>query len=370
MPIIGLTDKRPAPPQLGVLRKGAAKSGNKPGADLEYFRFESSDQAAVERFHEIYGPEPRSIRIFVPFATTDENFEAWREEWSASSLKHRCDGQTMHRWLTDRGTYSSEPRPCPYAKLDNREKGCKQVGRLYTIVRDLGRFSIVTVLTTSLHDISEIHRNLQALESLRGDLRGIPLVLRRSPRQISTPSGPNGGRARREKWLLSIEAEPQWVELQLTAQAQAALPHVETLALPEWDGEEDDTETEVETKEADPRAEIIERMRRVFADQGKLNAWDAYAAKNVEGRSAEQLAVALADLEARGSKKLIEEIEGPIFQALKGAGVSGQEGLEKIAQIAEGEVGLEQMAYPTLVAVRDGLKHWINELKLASAVAA
>lgn len=249
MAIIGLTDRPAAPPQLGTLRKGAPKpqNGNKPGADLKHFRFDSDDAEAVKLFKEIYGDEPRAIRVFVPFATTDQNFDAWREEWTASSLKHRCDGETMVRWLTPRGTYSDEPKPCPYLDQEGKDKGCKQTGRLYVIIPELKRFALVTVLTTSIHDILQIHANLAALESARGDLRGIPLILKRSPREISTP-GDNGKRARREKWLITIEAAPSWVELQLTAQERAALPSVEPLALPAWDGDdEDEDETPPET---------------------------------------------------------------------------------------------------------------------------
>lgn len=236
MAIIGLTDKPAAFPEIGVLRKGAPKpeKGNKPGEDLKHFRFDSSDADAVRLFTEHYGAEPVAIRVFVPFATADENFEAWREEWTASSLKHRCDGQTTVRHLTPRGTYSTEPQACP--------GGCKQVGRLKVVVPELRRFAYVTVLTTSVHDIIQIHANLLALESLRGDLRGIPLILKRVPRKISTPNGTNGERARREKWLITIEAAPQWVDLQLTAQERAALPVAQPLALPEWDGEEEEGE--------------------------------------------------------------------------------------------------------------------------------
>src|SRR5262249_39120089 len=113
MAIIGLTDRPASFPQIGVLRKGAPKKQiekngkmvDSYGADLKHFRFDSDDPEAVKRFAEIYGAEPRAIRVYVPFATTGQNFEAWREEWSASSLKHRCDGQTCVRWLTPQGNY-------------------------------------------------------------------------------------------------------------------------------------------------------------------------------------------------------------------------------------------------------------------------
>lgn len=251
MAIKGLTDRQATFPQIGVLRKGAAKPDKGPGRDLNHFRFDSDDADAVRVFNECYGDEPRQIFAYVPYQTTAENFEAWKEDWVASSLKHRCDGETMVRWLTPQGTYSTEPRPCT--------GGCKQVGRLKIIVPQLKRMAFVTVLTTSIHDIIEINSNLQALEAARGDLRGIPLIIRRAPREISTP-GPDGKRVRREKWLISVEAQPQWVEQQLQVAAAAAMPslatsHAPALALPAWDGDDDDdviVETPAVT--ADPKA--------------------------------------------------------------------------------------------------------------------
>lgn len=247
MPIVGLTDRGPSLPEVGILRKGAPKTDpKKPGSDLKYFRFDTGDAEAGARFKEIYGPEPVAIRVFLPFATTDENFEAWKEEWAASSLKHRCDGRDMVLWLKG-GAYSTERKPCP--------GGCKQVGRLKVIIPELKRWAFVTALTTSIHDILQLHANLQALEAARGDLRGIPLILKRAPRKISTPRG-GGERARAEKWLLTIEAQPQWVELQLASAERQALGQGQPLALPEWNGD-DDEEEEIETPAAAPAPEMI-----------------------------------------------------------------------------------------------------------------
>lgn len=227
MPIIGLTDNGAAFPRIGELRKGAEKpkQGNKPGADLTHFRFTSKAQDVLDSFASVYGNKPASINVFLPYATTDENLEAWIEEWAAGGLKWRGDGQTLAIWQTSEGTYSQEPKPQP--------KGGKQVGRLKVIIPELGRLAYVVALTTSTHDIMEIHSNLEAFEALRGDLRGIPFTFSRVPRMISTPSGQNGKRARREKWLWHIEASPQWVQAQLSVMQRQALPSGgQQLALP------------------------------------------------------------------------------------------------------------------------------------------
>ena len=219
MPIKGMTDHAPMFPTIGTLRKGAKKtSENKPGADLTYLRFDSEDPLAVRMFAEAYPDQEalRNIHVFLPNRTADENMESWVEEWVAGGLVHRCDGETKVLWRTPAGGYSTEKVPC---------KNCKgkQVGRLSVIVPELGRLACITVLTTSIHDIIKLTAQLRAYEALRGDLRGIPFILRRRKEKVSTP-GPDGKRLRREKWLLSIETQPEWTMLQLTAMQRAALP--------------------------------------------------------------------------------------------------------------------------------------------------
>lgn len=219
MPIKGMTDHAPMFPTIGTLRKGAKKTNeSKPGTDLTYLRFDSEDPLAVRMFAEAYPDQEalRNIHVFLPNRTADENMESWVEEWVAGGLVHRCDGETKVLWRTPAGGYSTEKVPC---------KNCKgkQVGRLSVIVPELGRLACITVLTTSIHDIIKLTAQLRAYEALRGDLRGIPFILRRRKEKVSTP-GPDGKRLRREKWLLSIETQPEWTMLQLTAMQRAALP--------------------------------------------------------------------------------------------------------------------------------------------------
>jgi hypothetical protein len=225
MAIKGLTDRGASFPQIGTLRKGAPKPEKGPGRDLKHFRFDSDDADATDRFRTVYGDEPTSIRVFLPFRTAVEDFEAWQEHWTAGALQHRCDGETCVLWLTNRHTYSQDAKPCPHLHIAREERDrCKPTGRLKVIIPELRRLAYVTVLTSSIHDIMELSAQIEALEAFRGDLRGIPLILRRQPREISTPSGTDGKRRRMEKWLLSIEAAPTWVDLQLQAQEQAARP--------------------------------------------------------------------------------------------------------------------------------------------------
>ena len=236
MPIKGLTDRSAAFPRIGVLRKGDKKvSENKPGKDLTYFRFVTEDESATADFLDSYGAKPRAINIALPYATPQENWSAWREEWIQGGLVHRCDGETCVVHKLPDGSYSTTPKPCP--------GGCKPVGRLSVIIPEFRRLALVTVLTTSLHDIIAITENVEALNLIRNDLRGIPMLLLRKPRMVSVPEvhpkghpqqyKPTGRRVRREKWLLTIEAEPQYVRLQLAAQQAAAMPMLSAPQAPE-----------------------------------------------------------------------------------------------------------------------------------------
>jgi len=225
MPIKRLT-KEPTFPKIGTLRKGAPKGTNSPGRDLQYFRFDSSDPKAQADFEAAYGKAPASINCYLPHQTPDENFEAWQEEWVAGGLVHRCDGEVCTVHKTPDGKYSTAPVPCPYhigkEKRTKANPGCTPVGRLTLIVPELLRFAYVTSLTYSINDILELMANIGAIYAMRGSLQGVPMVLSRRPEKISTP-GADGKRARREMWMLHIEADPAWVELQLAGMRQHAL---------------------------------------------------------------------------------------------------------------------------------------------------
>ena len=233
MPIIGLTDRGASFPQIGILRKGAVKGTTekgvpRPGTDLKYFRLDTKLPDVQAQFEAVYGKEPVSVRVFLPYQTPAQNMEAWREEYTASSLIHRCDGQTMTIWRKPDGGYSQDPKPCPYLTKPRTQKepGCKPVCRLKVIVPELQRLAYFIVQSTSIHDIIELTGNLQAAYALHSDLRGIPFILRRAPRMISMPKS-DGSRVRVEKWLLFLEPAPDWVSLQLSAMSHAALPVVD-----------------------------------------------------------------------------------------------------------------------------------------------
>lgn len=283
MGIKGLTDRPAAFPRIGILRKGSEKQTNSSGKqtygrDLDHFRFDPedpSDMELVSAFKALYGDEPRCVDVYLPYNTTEENFGAWKECWTASSLQHRCDGETCVLWLDKRtNRYSQEPIPCP--------GGCKEVGRLMVIIPKLGRMAHIIAETHSKNDILELSSNLSAIEQSQGTLRGIPMLLTRKAREISTPMG-DGRRTRTTKWLLHIEVAPRWVDLMLQSAEQRALPapaqHGASLALPapavDYDTGEivdgADTYTQPAAPKRPPtRAGMIARMRALQAEADAL----------------------------------------------------------------------------------------------------
>lgn len=206
MPIKGLTDRAASFPKLGTIRKGAPKAGNRPGQDLDYFRFDTDNADLEGVFLQAYGQQPREVNVFLPYKTTEQNFSSWMEEWAASSLVRRCDGESQMIWLNDdKRTYSKGHKTCLGCE---GKTGCKPSGRLSVVIPELKRLGYVEVQTHSKWDIMGLTENLVAIEQATGDLRGIPFKLCRCLRSISTPR--DNGRARADKWLLSLEVAPQW----------------------------------------------------------------------------------------------------------------------------------------------------------------
>lgn len=230
MPITAL-QRPPEFPEIGRLRKGAPKGDRMPGRDLNYFRFDTPDPELAALFESIYGKTPRAVKIIMPFQTVDQNFSAFREHRNGTKLFHTCDGD--YEWSRIGGKLTKTDRPCPTAKLDDRViiKGnsaknpdkCQAVGRLSMIVGGLKRFGYVLLTTTSVIDISRIHAQLSAIELMAGgDLRNIPMVLRRVDQAI-TYKDKEGTDKKSTRAMLQIEIDPAWAALRLAAMDESAL---------------------------------------------------------------------------------------------------------------------------------------------------
>jgi len=241
MSIKGLTDRNLSFPEIGQVRKGAKKNEKgELGRDLTYFRveFDEKEQEASSKFNQVYGEQPQEINILLPFDEINRCWDAWLEAYTAGRMIARADGEKFIYWI-DTATGKNKVKDGePYTKytegqivgtyVDGKGKvqnvTCDPVGRLKVVIPELQRLAYLTVMTSSLHDIANISAQLEALKSVNGGrIAGIPMVLRRRPKKISTPK-PDGTRARYTKWMLSIEADPQWVKAKLIEVKHAALP--------------------------------------------------------------------------------------------------------------------------------------------------
>jgi hypothetical protein len=238
MAIKGLTDRGMAFPEIGIIRKGAPKETDRPGKDLHYFRvvFDAKEEETNKKFISVYGSEPSEINIIFPFDDLTRFWDAWMEAYTAGRMIARSDGETFS-YLVDPesgeiivkdGLNVKTNQPEPYREIIGRAENtvikCKPTGRLRVIIPELQRLAYLTVKTTSLWDVINISDQLSAIQAISGGtLRGIPLVLRRRPKMISTP-GQNGKRVRREKWLINIETDQEWVKAKLNEARRLALP--------------------------------------------------------------------------------------------------------------------------------------------------
>lgn len=230
MPIKSLQNSsRPALPRLGKLRKGGKKPARGLGRDLNHFRFTADgEDAELERvFHEIYGEEPDTLRVYLPYADVESNFGAWMEAWAGGErLLHRCDGEYCVKWLGDDGRYVYDPEmahqhPCPFGDNPDAPNRCREVGRLQIILPGLweaGYVGLVMLETHSVNDIvhidSVLRQTLERSMSPETGLRGIEFILRRKAERIHRPA-PDGGRIPTTKWLVKIEPTPEWLLAQL-----------------------------------------------------------------------------------------------------------------------------------------------------------
>lgn len=224
MPIEGLTDRPPRLPRIGTLRKGAPKpeQGNKPGRDLDHFRFDSEDELVEQMFLRAYGAQPKRMEVYLPGVGIDDVWDAWREEWHASGLVHRCngrqcvlvrseDGKTYQRWAL--GDSTAPACPC---LADPKRIPCRPTGRLQVLLPGLQRAGVVVLITSSVHDIASLSQALLAyVRTFDAPLYQVPFVLSRREREISMPG--EKGRVRRVKSLVHLEPHPTWMAAKMLA---------------------------------------------------------------------------------------------------------------------------------------------------------
>jgi len=288
MPIKNLTNRGLAFPEIGQIRKGAPKDeSGRLGKDLKYFRvmFAEEEETAAGVFNKVYGNEPNGINILLPFNDINACWDAWLEAYTAGRMVARSDGEKFVYWIDTKTGEVKVKNGLPHTPYtegmsvgsyqDQKGKDvpiyCKTVGRLKVVIPELQRLAYMTVMTSSKHDIANLDAQLNALKQVNeGIIAGIPMVLRRRPKKISTPKA-DGTRARYTKWMLSIEADPEWVKHKLTAIKTLALPGngLDLLPEPEEDQIEEGQFTEPAEETTEDESGPIQDTARNFIEQAE-----------------------------------------------------------------------------------------------------
>lgn len=231
MPIKQLTDNHQygrGLPRIGTIYKGDEKpeDGKRPGKDLDHFRFEPEPQFewVTEFWRGLYADQPTEFSpVFLFGATADEVFETWMEEWSATGLQHRCDGETQYqRFDKAIGEYSSARVKCEAPACQ-----CKRTGRLRLMFPDFieasGVLGYVAITTHSIHDILTLHRYLSDVAQMYGKLEGVPFVFGRAKREVSAPKPKDPGtRIKTTKSLLYVHVLPDFTREHLARRMAVA----------------------------------------------------------------------------------------------------------------------------------------------------
>ena len=224
MPIKGLTDRKEEAPQFvrfGKIRKGGERpeSGDRPGRDLDHWRvtFEDAYKGIKPAFDAKFKEKPTELEVILLGRTPEDCFTTWNEEWNATNLIHRCDGERQEYGIGGNGRYY---RGLPCAKGDNAQEQdlatyackCIRVGRLTVAIPWMWESGQVTtpgvfvMETHSIYDIIHIHRRLATMYGMYGNLLRVPAILGRSPREISHAIG-NGKRKKRFSHLVTLRED-------------------------------------------------------------------------------------------------------------------------------------------------------------------
>lgn len=250
MPIVTRKSKV-AFPEIAQIRKGAAKEKTNGkeivGKDLgESFRlvwYPGNEQAQKE-FEAIFGASPKQLIVTLAFNELDMVWDNWLEAYTAGRMIARTDGEKFLYWIDnktgERKVVNGEPftpwhEGMQVGSYVNRTSGktvpvyCKEVGRLKLVVPALARMAYFTLHTTSYHDCEFITEQLGALKELslryRFHLAGIPLLLRRRIYDV-THVKEDGSAQRVKKWLINLEADPEWMKRMFEQMKFMSLPAV------------------------------------------------------------------------------------------------------------------------------------------------
>lgn len=239
-------------PDVAIIRKGDAKiekegKTTRPGPDLRD-RFRVVFRAGAEEYEKIFlsvykTEKPERIRAMVLSQSVWDSWTWANEAYNAGRMVAKADDT---HYIFKRNpttgvvevqdgepftpfkpgdcityTYVREGKPVPVSLK------VKTNARLRLFLPELGRLVQFTLKTTSYYDRMQIEQQLASIQAMSNDLNhgnaaGVPFFIYRMPQEI-TWNKPEGGAQRVEKWLINIEADPDWVRAAVQRLAGFAL---------------------------------------------------------------------------------------------------------------------------------------------------
>jgi len=236
----GLSGRR-HPSRLGKIRLGE-KAVNAKGKEypvaLDHFRFDPDDPAILPMLEELFGPAPKSLRVFLPADDPETVFPQYLKRYGKSGLLCKGTGRidpdtgepgkcivSINADGESDEDATCDPRTCPY--FTAAQPQCKRLASLLVILRDFPTLRAWQIDTTSANSIIAINTaieelaNLEVGGSVRGDLRHLPLVLSLVPREVKRPEW----KAKRTIYILQLDLDTAGlVEMQRARSAGRALP--------------------------------------------------------------------------------------------------------------------------------------------------
>jgi hypothetical protein len=178
-------------PVIGHIRLGAPKTAG-PGPDLDYFRFDCKLDVYTQKFHAIYGPQPKALNIVLVSEDLDRVF-ANAYKWWGTTLKCHGDGRIAERrWLDVEpeirkqlgGTHDDYDKvriPCPCHRQGNV---CTMKARFLFMLPDIHSGAVFAINTSSIRNLTQIRGVLRSYKDLLGRISMLPFTLRREPTRL------------------------------------------------------------------------------------------------------------------------------------------------------------------------------------------
>ena len=239
MPIIGETSKvvnrdvTRGMVRLGKIWKGDPRpaDGKRPGPERPWYRFafpeetpeqvEMAQRVLYPAVRKLYGEHPMKIDgVYLIDDEVDQAFATWYEQRGQSGMSIRCDGEQRIMQRNEAGrmiAFERFDQPCPPCLSPDKEKpecGCVRVGRLRFVLQGVlnatGLFGFFEMETHSFNDRAHLHNFLVDLQYRAGRITGIPLMLKRMPREFTVQV--KGKNSAVTKHMVTITVDPAFVK--------------------------------------------------------------------------------------------------------------------------------------------------------------